>query len=232
MTDSHENDHRVDAVPGASSAPNAASGPGTAPAPTGVTKAMLLWVGAGVVVLAFVASFLGSTVANRPVESAPVATVEVTVEPSAAPEPTEEALPPLTQEEIEALIPAGSIVRAGNGAPSTDTGLNGDLYIDLDSANVYLRTDDVWASVGNLKYAAVANLTGAQGAQGETGAQGAPGTPGKPGEPGVAGTQIVLGKAAPTDAEPCGNDGDLFVDTVNAKVYVCSADAWVAQGAK
>ncbi|MET1020064.1 MAG: hypothetical protein ABWX62_08785, partial [Microterricola sp.] len=114
----------------------------------------------------------------------------------------------------------------------------GDLYIDLESANVYLRQDGVWVSVGNIRQNAAENLTGEQGEQGEqgetgatgaTGEQGEAGKPGKPGEPGVAGTQVTLGTGSPDPAADCGADGDIYLDTSSMAFYTCAAGVWAPQ---
>ncbi|WP_130504533.1 collagen-like triple helix repeat-containing protein [Microterricola gilva] len=223
------NEQAEPAAPPASAGVSAPAPDGGKPAAT-VTRGMLLWVGAGVVLLAFVASFLGASMAGAAAPAptpTPVPTVYVT------PGPSEE---PLDQAELEAMIaelmPTGSVVRAGVGAPSVDAGLDGDLYIDLESANVYLRQDGVWVSVGNIRQNAAENLTGEQGEQGETGAtgaQGEPGKPGKPGEPGVAGTQVSLGTGSPDPAADCGADGDIYLDTSNMAFYTCAAGVWTPQ---
>ncbi|MFF3601830.1 collagen-like triple helix repeat-containing protein [Kitasatospora indigofera] len=229
MTDANEHPESASQpVPGGTPGSAAAGGK---PAAT-VTRAMLLWVGAGVILLAFVASFLGASMAGA-AAPAPTPTPAPTVYVTPEPEPSEE---PLDQAELEAMItelmPTGSVVRAGVGAPSVDAGLDGDLYIDLESANVYLRQDGVWVSVGNIRANAAENLTGEQGEQGETGAtgaQGEPGKPGKPGEPGVAGTQVTLGTESPDPAADCGADGDIYLDTSAMAFYTCAAGVWVPQ---
>ncbi|WP_129586591.1 hypothetical protein [Microterricola viridarii] len=207
-----------DPVPGDTPQP----APGGTPA-AAVTRGTLLWVGAGVVLLAFVASFLGSSMAKATAEPAPAPTVYVTQEPEAPADPA------AIKAKITELMPTGSLVRVGVGAPSVDAGVDGDLYIDVSTSNVYLRSDGVWSFVGNLKEDVVENLAGEDGAQGATGAQGEAGAPGKPGEPGVAGTQVTLGTAAPEPTSACGVDGDIYLDTVAMAFYTCAAGAWVPQ---
>lgn len=58
----------------------------------------------------------------------------------------------------------GTKVISGPGAPSNDTGVDGDTYIDTDSWNVYTKTSGSWTSVGNIK--------GADGTNGTDGADG------------------------------------------------------------
>ncbi|KQW08274.1 hypothetical protein ASC66_04965 [Leifsonia sp. Root4] len=221
-------------VPASQPAPGGA--PGSAPAggkpAATVTRAMLLWVGVGVVLLAFLASFLGASMAGA-AAPAPTPTPAPTVYVTPEPEQSEEPLDPAELEAmITELMPTGSVVRAGVGAPSVDAGLDGDLYIDLDSANVYLRQDGVWVSVGNIRQNAAENLTGEQGetgATGEQGEQGEAGKPGKPGEPGVAGTQVTLGTESPDPDADCGADGDIYLDTSAMIFYACAAGVWAPQ---
>ena len=101
---------------------------------------------------------------------------------------------------IEDLLPAGSAVRAGTGAPESGKGYEGDVYIDRSNADVYVFQDD-WVWVGNIKANAAENLTGETGASGAPGEPGTPGAPGEPGAPGTAGTQVLLGIGAPDDAD-------------------------------
>lgn len=235
---SEANNHSESAAPHEPGGiPGAAPGGTPEPAPGGqtggkqaavLTRGTFLWVGAAIVVLAFVASFLGSSMAQATAAAEPAPTVYVTPEPEA----------PVDQADVETMIaelmPTGSLVRVGVGAPSVDAGADGDLYIDVSTSNVYLRRDGVWSFVGNLKENAAENLAGedgTDGAQGATGAQGEPGKPGKPGEPGVAGTQVSIGTSAPDASNGCGVDGDIYLDTVAMEFYTCAAGAWVPQQA-
>ena len=45
----------------------------------------------------------------------------------------------------------GSAVLIGNGAPSDGLGSNGDSYIDIDTFDFYLRLNDAWSKIGNIK---------------------------------------------------------------------------------
>lgn len=185
---------------------NPASGDRVAASP--VTRGTLMWFGLGVVLLSFFAAFLGSWLA-RSVETAP-------------PAPTTSATASPDYEEMLAeILPAGSAVRAGSGAPESGNGYEGDVYIDIVSADVYLFQED-WTWVGNLRAAAAENLTGEQGPQGE---QGPAGPQGAAGEPGAAGTQVTLGTSAPDDAT-CTADGDVYVDAQAVRFYECTEGAW------
>jgi hypothetical protein len=186
-----------------------------------VTRAALIWVGVAVVVLSFLAAFLGSWLARSVDEEAAPAPEPTTSE---TPETTPETTPPPDYEAIvEDLLPAGSAVRAGNGAPESGKGYPGDIYINRDNADVYAFEDDDWVWVGNIKANAAENLTGAQGPAGT------PGAPGAPGAPGTAGTQVLLGVGAPTD-ETCQTDGDVYIDTAVNQYYQCMSGTWTLFG--
>jgi hypothetical protein len=179
----------------------------------------LIWIGVAVVVLSFVAAFLGSYLARSSAEPEPVPTVTVVAEP----EPSETVSPDY-EAIIADILPAGSAVRAGTGAPESGKGYEGDIYIDRATADVWLFQDD-WVWVGNIKTNAAENLTGESGA---AGAPGEAGPAGEPGAPGTAGTQIVLGDAAPEDST-CTTNGDIFVNITPSppEYYNCKDGAWV-----
>ena len=202
----------------------AATAPAASPPPAGVSRTALIWIGVAVVVLSFVAAFLGSYLARTTDTAEPAPTVTVTAEPT--PEP-EETVSPDYEEIIADILPAGSAVRAGTGKPESGKGYEGDVYIDRATADVWLFQDD-WVWVGNIKTNAAENLTGETGATGATGAQGEAGAPGEPGAPGTAGTQVALGDAAPED-DTCITEGDIFVNvaTPPAQFYTCTDGAWV-----
>jgi hypothetical protein len=205
----------------AASAPAAA-----APAPAGVSRAALIWIGVAVVVLSFVASFLGATLARSvdaadPDDAAAPAPVPTASEPAPTAEDYEEAL--------EEILPAGAAVRAGAGVPESGKGYEGEVYIDIATSDVYLFRDGDWVKVGNIRASAAENLTGATGATGATGETGATGDTGASGAPGAAGTQLSLGLGAPEDAE-CENDGDVYIDTEVVQFYECVEGTWTLFG--
>lgn len=185
------------------------------PQPAGVSRTALIWIGVAVVVLSFVAAFLGSWLARSMDSAEPEATPTPTAEPSPTTSPDYEAI-------LEEILPAGSAVRAGIGAPESGKGHEGDVYIDRSTADVFVFQDD-WVWVGNIRTNAAENLTGEQGPPGE------PGAPGAPGAPGTAGTQVLLGVGAP-DNETCQTDGDVYIDTEISAYYQCTAGEWVLFG--
>jgi hypothetical protein len=190
------------------------------PAPAGVSRTALIWIGVAVVVLSFVASFLGATLARSNAEPVPVPTV------------TETAAPPSTEdyeEALEEILPAGAAVRAGAGAPEAGKGYEGEVYIDIATSDVYLFRDGDWVNVGNIRASAAENLTGETGAAGESGAAGETGATGETGAPGAPGTQLSLGLGAPED-ETCETDGDIYIDTEVVEFYECTGGEWTLFG--
>ena len=137
-----------------------------APAPAGVSRTALIWIGVAVVVLSFVASFLGATLARSNDAN------------EAVPAPTASETQPSTEEyeaALEEILPAGAAVRAGAGVPESGKGYEGEVYIDISTSDVYLFKDGEWVQVGNIRASAAENLTGETGAAGETGGTGATG---------------------------------------------------------
>jgi hypothetical protein len=202
---------------GAPIATTPASAP--APAPAGVSRTALIWIGVAVVVLSFVASFLGATLARS----------DDANEAVPAPVPTASATQPSTEDyeaALEEILPAGAAVRAGAGVPEAGKGYEGEVYIDISTSDVYLFKGGEWVKVGNIRASAAENLTGETGATGETGGTGATGETGAPGAPG---TQLSLGIGAPED-ETCETDGDIYIDTELVQFYECESGKWTLFG--
>lgn len=207
--------------------------PGEEPVRSGPTLSwgMLAGIGALIVALSFGAAFLGARLAVPAPAASPVET------PAAKPTATPTAAP--------LVLPAGADIRAGVGLPDSAHGEEGDIFIDIDSADVFVRRADGWSRAGNIRTSAQENLTGEQGdqgkqgeqgdqgdrgkpgeagASGDRGAQGDQGQPGVPGKPGLDGTQVVLGVETPGGS--CSNEGDVFVNTVEVAFYQCTSGSW------
>lgn len=205
-------------------APPSPSPAAAAPAAAAVTRSTLVWFGLGFVLLSFFAAFLGSWLARS---------VDTAAPPASTPTPVASISPDYAAA-IEEILPAGSAVRAGSGVPESGKGYEGDVYIDILTADVYLFQDD-WTLVGNIRESAAENLTGETGASGETGAQGeqgaqgGEGAQGPSGAPGAPGTQLSLGIGAPVD-DTCTTDGDVYIDTDQLAFFECDAGAWVLFG--
>lgn len=202
--------------------------PGASAPRTTVTMPILIGVGVAVVLLAFLASFLGSSLAGRG-DASPTATV--TLEPS--PLPSDDYA-----EVIEEILPAGSAVRAGSGAPENGKGRDGDVYLDLQTSDVWTFRDGAWKRTANMREELAENIVieqgatgpqgspGPQGSQGPRGEQGAPGASGAPGAPG---THVTLGVGDPI-ADSCLDEGDIFIDTETTSFWACTGGVWVQSG--
>lgn len=137
----------------------------------------------------------------------------------------------------------------GNGAPNNANGNDGDLYLDLDNYDFYMKASGVWSKEGNFKGANGANgadgATGPQGPQGEkgdTGATGATGPQGEKGDTGATGPQGPQGEKGATGApgkdgtiwltgsgEPTaetGNDGDFYINLTTGELYLKESGEW------
>jgi hypothetical protein len=190
--------------------------------PAAVTVPWLIGTGIAVVLLSFLAAFLGASMANGGDATAEQATAAPATTPPAADTVVDE----------DEVLPAGADVRAGTGAPAAGYGSEGEVYLDLATADLYLFRDGGWVQVGNLRTAAAENLTGPQGEQGKqgeagkTGATGATGAPGAQGEAGQDGTQVLLGTESPAPDETCAPDGSVFINTTTTEFYSCTGGAW------
>ena len=71
------------------------------------------------------------------------------------------------------FVPAGSSIIADARFPSSTDGLNGDIFINSDTGQMFLKHNNVWVLKGSLQ-----GPQGIQGIQGEQGIQGVPGVPG------------------------------------------------------
>ena len=95
----------------------------------------------------------------------------------------------------------------GNGAPNNANGNDGDLYLDLDNYDFYMKASGAWSKEGNFKGA-----NGANGADGATGQQGPQGPQGEKGNTGATGPQGPQGEKGDTGATgpqgPQGEKGD------------------------
>jgi hypothetical protein len=116
---------------------------------------------------------------------------------------------------ISALVrSAGGVTLSGSGAPSSGTGVDGDLYLDTAATRLYgPKASGAWGSG--------VSLIGAAGADGADGADGAPGADGDDGAPGADGAD-----GAPGADGADGADASSFVGvrTVTTSGSVTDAD--------
>lgn len=172
---------------------------------------ILISAAVAIVVLSFGGSFVGARLALPTPEA-----------------PRSEAV--TAQPEVESTdtlnVPAGADVRAGTGTPDSAYGKVGDVFIDIETTDVFVRTADAWVLAMNIRTSASRNLTGEQGKtgeQGQPGSAGAQGQTGKQGTPGADGSQVLLGLKAPTGT--CAKN-EIFIDTVEVAFYSCTDGKW------
>lgn len=102
----------------------------------------------------------------------------------------------------------GASVLAGENDPDGSTGKDGDVYINVNSWDFFLKLDGSWRRLGCLKGADGAQgPQGEQGPQGPEGPQGPQGPQGNPGDQGPAGVGIV-------NIAKTGNDGYSDIYTI------------------
>lgn len=92
----------------------------------------------------------------------------------------------------------GATWYTGSGAPSAGLGVNGDLYLNTTTSDVYQKSGGSWSVICNIK--------------GATGAAGAPGS------------VWYNGSGAPSGAT--GINGDYYLNTANSDVYYKSGGSW------
>ena len=126
---------------------------------------------------------------------------------------------------------SGNSVLTGNGVPNNANGNDGDLYLDLDNYDFYIKASGAWSKEGNFKGANGADgATGPQGPQGEkgdtgaTGPQGPQGEKGDTGAPGKDGTAWLTGSEEP--AVRTGKDGDFYLNLTTGEIYLKESGEW------
>lgn len=132
--------------------------------------------------------------------------------------------------------------RIGEGAPKDTLGVNGDLYLDYTTWDVYFKEDGAWSTYGNIKgekgdQGATGEAGEAGGPKGEQGEQGPQGPQGEQGEQGPQGPQGEQGEAgngwlygSGTPAATLGKNGDLYLDYSTWNVYTKDNGAWTFRG--
>jgi hypothetical protein len=115
----------------------------------------------------------------------------------------------------------GSAILQGDGAPAASLGVDGDIYIDTVSRDVYQKANGTWSVVTNLS-------GGPPGPQGEKGDPGDDGMNGAPGTNGADGTSVLTGSGAP--AAGLGNVGDVYIDSASGNLYSKGNGGWTLSG--
>jgi hypothetical protein len=103
--------------------------------------------------------------------------------------------------------PPGSQIITGSAPPTTSLGNSGDIYIQINTGDVYKKTGNTWNLIGNIK--------------------GPPGQPGQQGPAGQPGTnpEILFGTEDPNNG--IGNNGDLYINTNTGQLFSKVNNNWV-----
>jgi hypothetical protein len=100
--------------------------------------------------------------------------------------------------------PPGSQIITGSSAPTSSLGNSGDIYIQINTGDVYRKTGNTWNLIGNIK--------------------GPPGEPGQQGPVGQRGTQIYSGNNPPS--QYLGVEGDYFINVTTGNLLKKQDGDW------
>jgi len=103
--------------------------------------------------------------------------------------------------------PPGSQIITGSSTPTSSLGNSGDVYIQINTGDVYKKTGNTWNLIGNIK-----------GPPGQPGQQGPAGQPGR-------NPEILFGTEDPDNG--IGNNGDLYINTNTGQLFSKTGNTWV-----
>ena len=108
----------------------------------------------------------------------------------------------------------GKDILSGTSDPTSETGKEGDKYVNTTTGDIFVKKNGQWEREGNLK--------GPKGDKGEDGAAGAAGQNGRDGK------DILSGTTDP--AIETGKDGDKYVNTTTGDIFVKKNGHWEREG--
>ena len=111
----------------------------------------------------------------------------------------------------------GKDILSGTTDPTSETGKEGDKYVNTTTGDIFVKKNGQWEREGNLK--------GPKGDKGETGAAG---QNGENGQNGRDGKDILSGTSDPTSET--GKDGDKYVNTTTGDIFVKKNGQWEREG--
>ena len=120
----------------------------------------------------------------------------------------------------------GKDILSGTSDPTSETGKEGDKYVNTTTGDIFVKKNGQWEREGNLK--------GPKGDKGEDGATGAAGQNGRDGENGQNGQNgrdgkdILSGTSDPTSET--GKEGDKYVNTTTGDIFVKKNGQWEREG--
>ena len=114
----------------------------------------------------------------------------------------------------------GKDILSGTSDPTSETGKEGDKYVNTTTGDIFVKKNGQWEREGNLK--------GPKGDKGEDGATGAAGQNGQNGQNGRDGKDILSGTSDPTSET--GKEGDKYVNTTTGDIFVKKNGQWEREG--
>ena len=108
----------------------------------------------------------------------------------------------------------GKDILSGTTDPTSETGKEGDKYVNTTTGDIFVKKNGQWEREGNLK--------GAKGDKGEDGATGAAGQNGRDGK------DILSGTSDPTSET--GKEGDKYVNTITGDIFIKKNGQWEREG--
>ena len=129
----------------------------------------------------------------------------------------------------------GKDILSGKTDPTSETGKDGDKYVNTETGDIFVKENGTWKSAGNIK-----GPKGDKGENGTNGTDGRDGTNGTNGTDGVAGATGAAGhdgrdgkdilNGTENPGENQGKDGDTFVNTKTGDVFVKENGTWKSAG--
>ena len=129
----------------------------------------------------------------------------------------------------------GKDILNGKTNPTSETGKDGDKYVNTETGDVFVKKNGQWEKEGNIK-----GPKGDKGENGTNGTDGRDGTNGTNGTDGVAGATGAAGhdgrdgkdilNGTENPGENQGKDGDTFVNTKTGEVFVKENGKWKPAG--
>ena len=117
----------------------------------------------------------------------------------------------------------GKDILSGTSDPTSETGKEGDKYVNTTTGDIFIKKNGQWEREGNLK-----GQKGDKGEDGTAGANGAAGQNGQNGQNGRDGKDILSGTTDP--AIETGKDGDKYVNTTTGDIFVKKNGQWEREG--
>ena len=114
----------------------------------------------------------------------------------------------------------GKDILSGTSDPTSETGKEGDKYVNTTTGDIFVKKNGQWEREGNLK--------GPKGDKGEDGVAGAAGAAGQNGQNGRDGKDILSGTSDPTSET--GKEGDKYVNTTTGDIFVKKNGQWEREG--